>query len=41
MQGLRPEGLTDKELKHYADLYGVENLSPDWLKEIARRFIRL
>lgn len=39
MQGLRPESLTDSELRNYVGLYGIENLPPAWLKEIARRFM--
>ena len=39
MQGLRPEQLTDGELRHYASLYGVDKLPVEWLKELAKRFV--
>lgn len=39
MQGLQPQNLTNTELRHYASLQGVQNLPPEWLQEIAKRFI--
>jgi len=40
MQGLQPQSLTNKELRKYAELYGVENLPQAWLVELAKRFVQ-
>lgn len=39
MQGLQPQNLTNSELRKYAELYGVEKLSQEWLLELAKRFV--
>ena len=37
MQGLKPQGLTNKELLDYAHLFGYDKLSPEWVQELAKR----
>ena len=37
MQGLRPQGLSTKELLHYAHLIGYDKLTPEWVQELAKR----
>lgn len=39
MQGIRPEHLTNSELRKYAWLQGLDKLPPEWLHELAKRFI--
>ena len=37
MQGIRPQGLTTKELLDYAHLFGYDKLTPEWVEELAKR----
>ena len=37
MQGLKPQGLTNKELLKYAHLFGYDKLTPEWVQELAKR----
>jgi hypothetical protein len=37
MQGIKPQGLTNKELLDYAHLFGYDKLSPEWVAELAKR----
>ena len=37
MQGIRPQGLTTRELLDYAHLFGYDKLSPEWVQELAKR----
>lgn len=39
MQGIRPENLTNSELRKYAWLQGLDKLPPEWLRELAKRFL--
>ena len=41
MRGLQPSSLTDKELLHYATLERAEDLPPEWVAEILKRFEEL
>lgn len=37
MQGIKPQGLTTRELLDYAHLFGYDKLSADWVAELAKR----
>ena len=37
MQGIRPQGLTTRELLRYAYVMGYDKLTPEWVEEIAKR----
>ena len=37
MQGIKPQGLTTRELLKYAHLFGYDKLTPEWVEELAKR----
>lgn len=41
MRGLQPASLSDKELVHYATLMRAEDVPPEWVAELLKRFEQL